>query len=351
MTQALARTEPRALLQAVRQNPIEAITEQYDTLAQVANVTFPATAIDNIPPMHKPSPALVMVDMAEKSKDTYFITGEQRGLSKHVLMKMLTAAGCSWQTRKLTPESDMDHIRYQAVVSRRLPDGLYQQGEGSKSWHWEKCREEFIRKALAKPKNGESEEQAEARGLNGARQYLDFADEQTETKALLRAARAILNLQTSYTPEQLAKPFLFLRIVLDPDMSDPEVKAAYINASLGATKALYAPPADFTPRPELPAAFPEPGPEAEEEGGAEDAQFAGEEDGDFKPDAEAVDPEVDRLALEQKVAALAKASSSGGIGKQMGAVLEKFGVRTWVGASLDTLQAIYDDAMVIKGGA
>lgn len=255
MTQTLAKTEPTALLEAVRTNPIEAIGQQYSQLEKVANVTFPQTAIDAIPPMHKPTPALVKVNLDEKSKDTYYITRDTRGLSKHILLKMLTAAGCQWRTRKLTPDSSLDLIRWTAVIWRRLPDGMLQTGQGSKAWSWSKCQDDFVRKAADRPSQGETPEQAKNRGIKNAMAYREFADEQTETKALLRAARAILNIKTSYSPEELAKPFLFLRIVPDLDLSDPEIKRMVAQKAVDSVFAIYGAPNDS---PALPPATPEP---------------------------------------------------------------------------------------------
>lgn len=276
MSQALAKTEQVSVLAQVRQNPITAITQQYDKLAQVANVCFPATALDNMPPMHKPSPTVIRVDTAAISKDTYQIPGsDQLGLSKHVLLKMLTAAGCSWRTRKLTTDSDLDNIRWVAEIWRRLPDGTFQQGQGSKAWSWQKCLDDFVRKAVQKPKQSETEAQAEQRGKKNALQYREFADEQTETKALLRAARAILNIKTSYAAQELQKPFLFLKVVPDLDVNDPEIKRMLAQRLVDSTFALY-PQSENAPA--LPA-FPEPSAEPTTAEFDEDESF-GDLDGD-----------------------------------------------------------------------
>ena len=280
MSQALAKTEPGALLEAVRDNPVQVISRQYAEMAKVANVTFPQTAIDAIPPMHKPTPALVAVDMSEKTKDTYYITRDTRGLSKHVIMKMLAAAGCQCKAKKLTPDSSLDLIRWTAVISRRGPDGMTHKFQGSKAWSWQKCQEDFIRKAVDKPQQGESPEQAKARGLKNAMAYREFADEQTETKAILRAARGILSLKTSYSPEELAKPFLFLRIVPDLDLSDPEIKRMVAQKAVDSVFAIYGAPDESPALPPTamePPAEPDPSEFEEDEALAEEYPGEAEE--------------------------------------------------------------------------
>lgn len=238
---ALAKTGNGAQIVKVGQYPLNQILEQqlYKSaeLAQVANVLFPVTALDQIQPLHKPSLSVIQVNTAQTSKDTYFISGQQLGLSKHVILKMLKAAGACVRTQKLTLDSDLDRIRYTAIVWGKLPDGTMHQEQATKFWSWEKCQEDFIRKALAKGKSKEE-------GLRNALQYREFADEQTETKAILRAARAWLNLQTSYSREELSKPFLIARSVPDIDLSDPEIKRMATQRMLDSTFALYGAPAE-----------------------------------------------------------------------------------------------------------
>lgn len=263
MATALAKNEPQALaevMQELRRDPIALITQNYDRLAQFANVMFPPTALDAIPPMMKPSATIVKVDMTKnargyyESKDVYFITSDQLGLSKPVILRMLRAAGASAETRKLSPRTDLDNIRWGAWVWGRSPDGSMQIEPGSKSWSWQKCQDDFVRKAVAKPREGETPEGSRARGLDNARQYREFADEQTETKALLRAARAWLGLQTSYKPADLEKPFAFLKAVPDPDLSDPEIKRLYAEKMIDSMGALYGPGMlSALPKPDLPA--------------------------------------------------------------------------------------------------
>jgi hypothetical protein len=211
-----------------------------DELAKVANIVFPVTALDQLPPMHKPSLSVIRVDTDMRKKEVYSINSDQLGLSKHIILKMLNATGANVKTQKLTPDSDLDLIRWAAIVWGKLPDGTVHQAQASKAWSWEKCQAEMKE--------------------NQAKQYRQFADEQTETKAILRAARAFLNIKTSYSKEELAKPFIIARSVPDMDMSDPEIRRMYAQRLIDSTFALYGdasaapalPPSNLQPVPDEP---------------------------------------------------------------------------------------------------
>ncbi len=306
-----------------------------EELAKSANLLFPVTALDALPPMHKPSISVITVNPNPAAKEVYPIAGGQHGLSKHVILKMLAATGATCHTRKLTPETDLDNIRWQAVVTGKLPDGHLHTMTGSKAWSWQKCQEQM--------------------SAQQAKQYRQFADEQTETKAILRAARAFLSIKTSYNQEELSKPFLIARSVPDLDMSDPEIRREYARSIINQGNALYgAPPSDMDalPAPEFPA-LPAEATDAEyrEDDEPDPQQTAidpAEQDYDPNAPAPTADMEGERLAWEAKVAAMAKGAASGGIGKAIGPILQKYGVTTWIGQPLDTLQVIYQDAIAVR---
>jgi hypothetical protein len=187
-----------------------------DPRALKANVLFAITALDNLPPMMRPSLTVVFVQPDPKHREVYPVGDEKYGLSKPVIMKMLNAVGASAGTRKISDRSDLDIIEWQATVWGRTPDGQFHQQTASKTWVWEKVKRE-----------------------RGGAAQRKFADEICETKAILRAARAFLNIQTSYTQPELAMPFLLASAVPDLDPSDPDVKKALIAQSTGAAKMLY----------------------------------------------------------------------------------------------------------------
>lgn len=305
-----------------------------DELAKVANITFPITALDVLPPNHVPSLSVIRVNPDPKAGDVYAVGG-QLALRKHVLLKIANAGGIHIRTRKVSPRHDLDNIEWEAIAFGRLPDGTPISVKCSKTWSWAKCQQEM------KPAQ--------------AAQYRQFADEQTETKAILRAVRAGMNLKTGYTPEEIRKPFLVARAVFAPDMSDPEVRKVVLQSQLQPSAALYGPALDgfaSLPTPtELvddepeevqievqsaqPAEMPEPEPEPEP-----------------TPEPEPEEDDEDALAedLRRKIRELARKPAEGGIGTKMRLVLERYGLSSCAGANVLQLRGIYEDAVAVLEG-
>jgi hypothetical protein len=330
----------------VGQYPLSQVIEQQmwksDSLAQVANVCFPVTALDTLPPNHKPSLSVIRVDLNPTSKDTYTVGG-QKALSKHVLLKMANAGGLHIRTRKVSPRADLDNIEWEAIAMGRLPDGTPIYVKCSKSWSWVKCQEQM--------------------SGNQAKEYRKFADEQTETKAILRCVRAGMNLKTSYTADELQKPFLIARAVFSPDMSDPEIKRMVTQQQLASQNAIYGAADDAfdTAQPALPEPTILPDDEEEEEA-VQDAAF--EPTPESAPEPTAVlsssddnyDPfapaqQAEEAAIDAKLRAIAAPSSQGGIGATLGRVLARHNVTTLIGASFDMKLAILEDAKAVQSGA
>lgn len=60
-----------------------------------------------------------------------------------------------------------------------------------------------------------------------------------ETGAMLRVVRSALAMRSSYTREELAKPFLVARVEFAPDYADPAVRAALIQHGVAAMHGLF----------------------------------------------------------------------------------------------------------------
>jgi hypothetical protein len=61
----------------------------------------------------------------------------------------------------------------------------------------------------------------------------------TESKAKNRVIRSLLGLKSTYTAEELSKPFTFPVVAFSPDFNDPEIKNAVIQKFLGSGDALF----------------------------------------------------------------------------------------------------------------
>jgi hypothetical protein len=63
-----------------------------------------------------------------------------------------------------------------------------------------------------------------------------------ESKALLRLVRAICMVRHTYRAEQAAKPFVAVRVDLEPDMSNPEIQKLLAERALAANTSLFGAP-------------------------------------------------------------------------------------------------------------
>ena len=289
-----------------------------------ANVTFPITALDDLPPFTKP--ALSVVTVNADSADAYSVGGGKFGLSKNVIMQMLNARGISVEsTRKLTPPSDLDHIEYQATVVYQDMHGRTMRQTATRTWDWQKVQE------VSTP--GEAKAQRK------------FADEMTETKAILRAARAALNIRTSYTKEELALPFLIANVVPDLDPNDPEVRKAMIAKATGTAQMLY-PEQQALPAQTLPE-IPADDEEDFESGEAQPAQPAYDPLAEESAPVQQTDPSAGIEAeLDAKIGQLVTAIGP----DKFKSVLTKHNITGLKGASIDLKQLVIESAEAVRDG-
>lgn len=253
----LARTDANPnQLDIVGGHHLKEITEQklWKTRAiqEACNVLFAPTELDTIPPMFQPVVSLVIIDAKPENKQVYTIAKDTLGLSKSAIYKILRTAGLNWtRPQKLTPIHDINNYAYVATVYGMLPNGKPFRGEDTASWNYEKRLEANRLNAQKKLENarkynysGDLKTYADpdAWALKRTLEEREFADERTATRAILRAARGALGLKTSYSPEELQKPFLVASSVPAFDMNDADTKRMVTQAALGAMYGLYPPP-------------------------------------------------------------------------------------------------------------
>ena len=340
MSTALAQNQGAPIVQVGAYSLAEVVQKQLwkdpTALEGKANVLFPITALDDLPPMMRPSLTVVHVKADPARREVYPVGDSKMGLSKPVIMKMLNAAGASVMTRKISDRADLDFIEWQATVSGYTPDGQFHQQTASKSWIWEKVKAD-----------------------KGGAQQRKFADEICETKAILRAARAFLNIQTSYTAQELALPFLIASAVPDLDPNDPDVKNALIAKATGTAGILYPDQAALPPMQEIEhesdpgkiinADFEDESETGRDSGAPQESRPAPTES--YDPLAMPSEPVQDASAqieaeLDTKIRALV-----GEIGREaFGKVLAKHGVTGLMGASIDLKILVVETATAVKEG-
>jgi hypothetical protein len=203
--------------------------ESYDP-AQY-NILTPAVETCDVPVGARRSLRVVKIDSNVERGEVYRLPGNKLGLGKVALSKLSAAAGISILDVERTDDRSRPHVYdFRARVRVVDMDGLPREGVGTKSVDYSdggKDSEEIIRKA-AKGERDPQNQLLEAR---------KFGAEICASKALNRAIRQILAIKTAYTFEEIAKPYIVPRLILDAD--DPTAKAALLANLSNASRALY----------------------------------------------------------------------------------------------------------------
>lgn len=248
-----------------KKDPMETALAPFD--ASKYNLCAPVTAIDRVPDMYRISVRVVTVN---PETETYPIPGENRdnpdhkvGLAKVALDKIASAGNIQWlpgQCGQIDDWKDPYRVKYRAVGLMKNFDGesriisaekvIDLRGKpGDPEDQMGADTQEIIR--VAKKKNRDPWPQiAQARG-----QIHSLG----ESKSKNRAIRSGLAIPVAIPKSQVKKPFVIPALVLQPDMSDPEVKKAAIAHMFGTTAALYGPtPVSVHREPEVIDVEPEP---------------------------------------------------------------------------------------------
>lgn len=212
------------------------------------HLVSPASSVGSLPEGCEVATSFVQVD---RENETYDVGGGKRGLAKVALDRIASAAGISWDpiaSCRLDDGSDPYYVSFRAVGTMRGFDGTPVTIVGTK--------EMDLRPRS--PQLDSLEQKAKAKGKSSDAQVREMRLHilgHAESKARLRAIRSI-GIRTSYTPDELAKPFLIARLVFTGRTDDPELGRAFAmvraNAMLGGMAAMYGAPAA-----QLPAAQPQ----------------------------------------------------------------------------------------------
>lgn len=257
---AIERVDPssyRDLLGAY--SDAKAATEAMEKLAEIGHLISPAPAVASVPEGCEILVAAVYID---PDRETYSIAGDV-GLSKVALNKLAGAAGICWSTesRRMDDGSDRQYVHWCSVGHVRDFSGQLVPHVANKRMD---LRDDS---PTARDLQNRSENKARRTGGQVAdwrsqlRDMRLFILEHAETKAKNRLLRDALHLRTSYTADELRKPFFAVRLQFTGRTSDPELRrlfaARIADSFLGASAAMFGPAA--TP-PVLPPASPMPPP-------------------------------------------------------------------------------------------
>lgn len=226
----------------------EQLAEQLTQMSQHYHVLSPAIAVSNLADGYGANLALVRIDSEVtldkfgngQGPDCYFSKSmhkdvTKRSLNKLGVMKIGDAAGVQWipgHCRRTDNRQTKNYWSWTYVGTVRTHDGQVKVIQGSKTVD--------LRDGSAAALDMRSDDQ-----LRKARA---MGDELAETKAMLRALRN-LGIRSSYTVDELKKPFLIVRFSFTPDMSDPDIKKLVTERAISGVGSLYS-----APSAELPAA-------------------------------------------------------------------------------------------------
>lgn len=212
-----------------------------DAAAGHAHIVAPATACDVIPEGCAIALSVVSIDA---EAETYSLgynparKAEMFGLSKVAIDKIVASAGVSWdstQCRRLDDGRDPRYCLYYAVGTYRHFDGTETVVTGTK--------EMDLRDGS--PQVEALEERARSKGKTADAQIREMRLHilaHAESKAKLRAGRS-LGIRTSYTREELARPFVVAKLMFTGQSDDPEIRRMFAakraDAMLGGHRALF----------------------------------------------------------------------------------------------------------------
>ena len=257
-TQTVTAARHGALAQIVGSvDSAAALTQRLGQAAEQFHLVAPQTAVGSLPEGTSVAISAVIVNV---EAETYPIPGSSaRGLAKVALDKIASASGVSWdpqQSRRLDDGRDPRYCHYRAVGHLRDFDGTTRTVVGEReidvredSPQVEAIIERCVRKVkseAAREKRTISDRDADRIGreaaINQVRELRLHVLSHAETKARLRAVRT-LGIRTSYSTDELKKPFVVAKLAWTGRTNDPALRREFAlaqqRAMLGANAALY----------------------------------------------------------------------------------------------------------------
>lgn len=204
------------------------------------------TSLPSIPQYFRPYLDIIPIDASEASTDIYPTTGGRYILSYEVIKRLVTAGRIQFVNPRVSLK---DGIVRTCIEGKRFNmDGTTVRSEDLKVLDIAlqvKIMREFYAKAAednAKEKGWSDEVKMRSIEVNLKEYSLHlerFASERTISGAKRRVVTQLLGLKTSYTLEELQKPFVIVSMIPALDTSDPQVKGIVTKHLLGIEDILY----------------------------------------------------------------------------------------------------------------
>ncbi len=172
------------------------------------------------------------VDVDPDTDDVYPIPGpgNKHGITKPLLNQAAAAAGITWlYSKRIDDKKHPHYVEWEVRARMMTMDGT--------------VREETANKTIDfRADIGDGQPGSDRKAMKSDRQLdqaLPNINSLAETKAKNRCIRSLTGMKTSYTKDELRKPFIFVKLTVDPN-SELGNKAA-MAAMFGATNAMFGP--------------------------------------------------------------------------------------------------------------
>ena len=228
-----------------------------------ANLLLPSTKIQGLSEFHAPVVDSVYLSPDPQNGDVYPENSNNDSklrISAQGLRKLAVCAGIVWrptECKRTDNRQDRNYVSYQATGGIKKADGAMVFWKGEYDLDFEVVEAELRELHCNKSKNWrKSDEEKKAYVESSVRRDLIFKRKHkiklAETGAANRVIRAILGLKSAYTKAELSKPFVMVRIVFQPDYSDPEVKRQVTTAAIQAMTGIYGTQSQSAPVVDIP---------------------------------------------------------------------------------------------------
>lgn len=264
--------------------------------------------VGRLTPFHVIRTSEVSVSMGETYEIVEWVDGKKLvkyGLSKAALNRIAQAAGIEFDVNRtgMVGVPTREYMQFRAVARLRIADGTLIERPGSVEWFYDLevapllAEVAELQMQLDAAKTDQDRRSLSGKLFGKKKQAHDAMAKRLpmcETKAMLRAIRAILPIKSKYDAAELAYPFVVPRVDVVPDVEDPHVRELMKSRAIDVGAALYG---EVEPQRALAAGPSAPMQDFEQEypETSYEEEFAeAEPEGAVEPDADAtVEPDAD----------------------------------------------------------
>jgi hypothetical protein len=215
------------------------------------NILTPAITTEGLTPLHAVTVEQLELSPDPKQGDVYPHDKGKMIIHKQGLEKLSNLAGIEMiKTVRTDNGSDRQYISYQAGGFIRKADGSVVMAVKTYGMDFEVIEEEVLEMYQDKMKKwckdkgdnqwpnnlheNQRQDYINDKSRKEVRRRRKFKDQLCESGAQARVKRDLLGLKTFYTPDELKRPFVVVRVVLKPDYEDPQIKMMLTQAAISA---------------------------------------------------------------------------------------------------------------------